>query len=142
MRALLAFVLVPALSLGAASAIADIGEGSWEMEITTSMPGMPTGGMAIKQVQCLRAEDGKDPAKLFGSPGAGCEFVDRADTGSMYRFRIVCSGPTQVDGSGEIRYTPDALDGQIVLNMSQGGQNVQTRTSIRAHRTGPCQTSR
>ena len=126
------------LALLAAPARADIGEGNWEMEITMSMPGMPPGGAPIKQVQCLRAEDGRDPSKLFGDPGAGCQFTDRQDDGSTYRFKIVCSGPTQVSGVGEMRYARDTIDGQIVLDMAQGADKVQSRTTIRARRTGPC----
>ena len=127
-----------ALALLAAPAVADIGEGNWEMEVTMSMPGLPPGGQAVKQSQCLTAEDGRDPAKLFGNPGAGCEFTDRQDTGTLYTFKIVCSGATTVSGSGEMRYSHDSMDGQIVLNMSREGQNVQTSTSIHARRTGPC----
>ena len=81
---------------------------------------------------------GRDPAKLFGSPGAGCEFIDRKDDGATYRFRIACSGDTTVTGTGEMRYSRDAIDGQIVLNMAREGQKVETRTAIRARRTGPC----
>jgi hypothetical protein len=136
------FAVLLVLALLAAPARADIGEGNWEMEITTAMPGMPPGGAPMRQQQCLRGEDGRDPQKLFGDPGAGCQFTDRTDTGSSYRFRIVCSGPTQVDGSGEMRYSHDAMDGQIVLNMSRDGQKVQTTTTIKARRTGPCAASR
>ena len=127
--------------LAAAPARADIGEGNWEMEIATEMPGIPA-GEPVRQQQCLRGEDGRDPQKLFGDPGGGCQFVDRSDTGSSYRFRIVCGGQTQVEGSGEMRYSHDAMDGQIVLNMSREGQKMQTRTTIKARRTGPCVTSR
>ena len=127
-----------ALGLFAAPAAADIGEGNWDMQITMQMPGAPPGGQAIRQSQCLSAEDARDPSKLFGSPGAGCQFTDRQDTGSAYRFKIVCSGPTQVSGSGEMNYSHDSLDGQIVLDMSQGQQKVETRTTIKARRTGPC----
>lgn len=134
MRAL----LLAFLSLIAAPALADIGEGNWDMEITMAMPGIPQGGQPIRQSQCLRAEEARDPSKLFGSPYAGCQFVDRQDSGSTYRFNIVCSGPTQVSGSGEMNYSHDDLDGQIVLEMSQGEQKVQTKTTIKAHRTGPC----
>ena len=130
------------LALIASPARADIGEGNWEMEIVMQMPGAPAGGQSVKQNQCLRAEDAKDPSKLFGSPGAGCQFTDRKDTGSSYHFNIVCSGPTQVSGIGEMNYSHDKLDGQIVLNMVQGTQKVQTRTSIKAHRTGPCAASK
>jgi hypothetical protein len=138
----LALAVALALALVAAIARADIGEGNWNMEITTTMPGMPPGGMPIKQQRCLRTEDAKDPAELFGSPGAGCQFGERQDDGSTYRFKILCSGPTLVNGSGEMRYSKDAMDGQIVLNMSREGQQVQTRTTIKAQRTGPCVTGR
>ena len=142
MRVVPLFVLASALSLSVAPLRADIGEGNWEMDVTMQMPGMPPGGQSMKQSHCLRAEDGRDPAKLFGDPGAGCQFTDRTDTGAMYRFRITCSGATQVDGTGEVRYSRDAMDGQIVLNMTNQGQSVQTRTAIKARRTGPCATSR
>ncbi len=132
------FILAFALALVGAPALADIGEGNWEMEVTMEMPGMPAGGQPVKQSKCLRAEDGRDPAKLFGDPGGGCQFTDRSDTGSTYRFRIVCAGATKVEGTGEVNYSRDAMNGRIVLDMSQDGQNVQTRTTIRARRTGPC----
>ena len=127
-----------ALALAAAPAAADIGEGNWEMEITMQMPGVPAAAAPMKQTQCLSADEARDPSKLFGSPGVGCQFTDKQDTGSSYRFNIVCSGPTQVSGTGQMNYSHDSLDGQIVLDMAQGDQKVQTRTSIKAHRTGPC----
>ena len=130
---LLAILLAAALPLHA-----DIGEGKWEMEITTSMPGTPAGAATAKQAQCLRGEDARDPAKLFGSPGAGCEFTDRRDDGSTYRFRISCSGAASLSGSGEMRYSRDALEGEIVLRLNDGTKNIETRTAIRARRTGPC----
>ena len=131
-------LLLVALFVAFLPARADIGEGSWETEVTTTMPGMPAGATTVRQTQCLRAEDGRDPAKLFGSPGAGCEFTDRRDDGSTYRFTISCTGAASVSGSGEMRYSRDTLDGEIVLRMSQGGQSVETRTSMRARRVGPC----
>jgi hypothetical protein len=131
------FVLL-LLAFPVAPALADIGEGNWDMEVMMQMPGAPAGGQAMRQSQCLGAEEARDPSKLFGSPGAGCQFVDPKDTGSTYRFNIVCSGPTQVTGTGEMNYSHDNLDGQIVLDMAQGDQKIQTRTTIKARRTGPC----
>lgn len=130
--------LLAALLLAFAPARADIGAGSWEMEVTTAMPGTPAGAATARQTQCLRAEDGRDPAKLFGNPGAGCEFADRSDDGSTYRFRISCGGAAAISGSGEMRYSRDALDGEIVLRVSQEGKELETRTRIKARRVGPC----
>ena len=117
-------------------ASADIGEGSWELEITTSMPG---GTGSAKQTQCLRAEDGRDPARLFGSPGAGCQFTNRRDDGSSYRFDISCTGPTPLSGGGLMRYSREALAGEIALRIGSGAQSVETNTRLRARRIGPCQ---
>lgn len=126
------------LALALLPARADIGEGNWEMEISTSMPGMPAGAGTTQQTQCLRAEDGRDPAKLFGSPGAGCQFSNRRDDGSSYRFDISCTGPTPLSGGGEMRYSRDTLDGEIAIRIGAGAQSMETRSRIRARRVGPC----
>jgi hypothetical protein len=115
---------------------ADLGEGRWEMEVTTTMSGMqPT---TAKQTQCLSAADARDPSKLFGTPGAGCEFKNRRDNGSEYRFDISCGGAAKVEGSGAMRYSRDALEGEIVLRVNPGGQAMETRSTIKAKRLGAC----
>ena len=128
--AALAFIVFPAR--------ADIGEGSWEMETSTSIPGTAVGTTTSKQTQCLSAEDARDPSKLFGSPGAGCQFSNRRDDGSSYRFEISCSGAAAMNGSGEMRYSRDALEGEIVVRVASGGQTMETRSRIKARRLGPC----
>jgi hypothetical protein len=120
----------------AATARADIGAGSWEMDVSTSMGSAPGG--SIKQTQCLTPEEARDPSKLFGTPGAGCQFSNRMDNGSTYQFDIACSGPTPMTGRGEMRYSQDALDGELVLNLKLEGKDTELRSRIKAKRLGAC----
>lgn len=120
----------------AMSSRADLGEGLWEMDVTTMLPGMPpTSG---KQTRCLTAAEARDTSNLFGTASPGCEFKNRNDNGSVYRFEIVCSGAAKAEGAGEMRYSRDSLDGEFVLRVNPGGQTMETRSRIKARRLGAC----
>jgi len=115
---------------------ADIGAGNWEMDVSTTMSGAPAGNM--KQTQCLTQEDARDPSRLFGTPGAGCEFSNRMDNGSTYQFDISCTGATPMTGRGEMRYARDSLEGELVLDLKLEGKATELRSSIKARRLGDC----
>jgi hypothetical protein len=135
MRTILsAFIAVS--TLAAFPARADLGEGSWELEITTMMPGAPAA--PVKQVQCLSAADAKDPANLIGSPGAGCAFGNRRDDGATFSFDVTCNAGAPLSGSGTLRYARESLDGEIVVRMKQGEQQMEVRSILKAKRLGPC----
>ena len=124
------------LLLAGMPATADIGAGNWEMTVSTVVGGRP--GATVTQVQCMKAEDARDPSRLFGSPGGGCSFSNRQDSGTVYRFEISCPGSVQLTGSGEMRYSRDAMDGDLQLRMKLEGQDTELRTTIKARRLGPC----
>ncbi len=123
-----------AFALACFPARADIGEGNWELEVTTVMPGAPS--TPVKQTQCMTAADAKDPANLIGGPGPGCSFNNRRDDGSTFSFDIACA--SALNGSGALRYAHDSLDGEIVVRMKQGDQQVEVRSVLKARRLGPC----
>ncbi|HLX79769.1 MAG TPA: DUF3617 family protein [Burkholderiales bacterium] len=130
-------ILLLALALAFLPVRADIGEGNWDLQITTVIPGVPPN--AIRQSQCLSAADAKDPAKLLGNPGQGCAFGNRSDSGSVFHFEITCEREgSALSGSGELRYTRDAIDGDIVMRVKQGEQTLEVRTAVKAKRVGPC----
>lgn len=120
----------------AMSSHADLGEGQWEMEVTSTMQGMPPA--VAKQTRCLSSAEARDASNLFGTPSQGCEFKNRNDNGSRYSFDIVCGGAVKAEGSGEMRYSRDSLDGEIVLRVNPGGQTMETRSRIKARRLGAC----
>jgi hypothetical protein len=132
----LLLALAVLFALAASPARADLGEGSWELEITTMMPGAPAA--PVKQIQCLSAADARDPSNLIGSPGAGCAFNNRRDDGSTFSFDLACSAGAPVSGSGTLRYAHESLDGEIVVRMKQGEQQIEVRSVLKAKRLGPC----
>jgi hypothetical protein len=130
------FALAVPLVLATLPARADIGAGSWELEITTVMPGAPA--TPVKQVQCISAEDAKDPANLIGGPGPGCSFGNRRDDGSTFRFDVACTSGAPLSGSGELHYARESLNGEIVVHMKQGDKQIEVRSILKAKRLGPC----
>lgn len=135
MRTVLLALAVP-LALASFPARAGIGEGSWELEITTVMPGAPA--TPVKQLHCLSAEDARDPANLIGGPGPGCSFGNRRDDGSTFRFDVACTSGAPLSGSGELHYASESLDGEIVVRMKQGDKQIEVRSLLKARRLGPC----
>jgi hypothetical protein len=126
-----------AAALAPAALAGDIGEGNWEMSVTTHLPGARPA--TVTQTRCLRAADGRNPAQLFGSPGPGCEFRNQRDDGRVYRFEILCRDQNaSVSGTGEIAYGADRLNGELALRTAMQGQALDLRTKIDARRVGPC----
>lgn len=116
------------------AAWADIDPGSWEITVSTEMPGIQEPA-SFKQTRCLTPEDARDPSRLFGaSPGAGCEFVNRRDTGAVFTFEIACNSPQSIRGSGAVRYDRDSVDGELELKV----ENFATRSRISGRRIGGC----
>ncbi len=128
---LLAF-LVPA------AAHADLQPGSWEMSVTTQFEGAPNAMGPIVQTQCFSAEDVRDPQKVLGTAASGCEFANRADTGSEFTFELKCTGQLQMQGSGRARYTPATMQAEIELRGNAAGQQFSTRSRISGRRLGAC----
>ena len=126
--------LIWVCSVFVSTAWADIDPGNWEITATTELPGVrePT---SFKQTRCLTADDARDPSRLFGSsPGAGCQFVNRNDTGSVFTFEVACDLPQPVRGSGSVRYGRDSLDGELEIKID----NFATRSRISGRRLGGC----
>ncbi|MGQ0511197.1 MAG: DUF3617 domain-containing protein [Betaproteobacteria bacterium] len=130
--------LLPVLSLFlAAPAAAEINPGEWEIKVTTVLPGAPPAEQAL--TRCLSAEDGRNPGRLFGAPGPGCEFLNQRDDGKTYRFDILCRDQNlTVSGSGDMSYAPERIEGSLTVRTVAGAQTLDVRSRIAARRLGPC----
>jgi len=132
MRRLLAILLV--LPLAAA---AEINPGEWEVKVTTAVPGTPPAEQSL--TRCLSAEDSRNPGRLFGAPGPGCEFLNQRDDGRAYRFDILCRDQNvTVSGSGDMAYAPARIEGSLTVRTVVGAQTLDVRSRIQARRLGPC----
>ncbi len=125
-------------SLGAAPAArADLQPGNWELTVSATLAGV--GAMPSQtRTQCLRAEDARDPSRLFGGAGAGCSFSNQRDTGSDFSFDVSCTGAVPVSGSGRVHYSADTLDADMQLGGEANGNQFSTTSHVSGHRLGPC----
>ena len=126
--------LISGLFLFASAAWADIDPGNWELTATTEMQGIKEPA-SFTQTRCLTPEDARDPSRLFGSsPGAGCQFLNRNDTGSVFTFDIECGSPQPIRGSGSVRYERDSVEGELELKTD----TFTARSRISGRRIGGC----
>lgn len=124
-----------ALVLFAAAARADIEPGNWEISASTELRGIKE-PVTMTQTRCLSAEEARDPGRLFGSsPAARCQFTQRADSGSVFTFEIVCEGQQRMSGAGSVRYGRNAIDGELEIK----SDSFFARSRIAARRLGACQ---
>lgn len=136
MRRLLAVLLAVPLFAPPAAA-AGIEPGEWEVKVATTMPGTPSVEQA--QTRCLTGEDSRNPGRLFGAPGPGCEFLNQRDDGGTYRFDILCRDQNvTISGSGDMTYAPERIEGGLTVRTVVGTQTLDVRSRIQARRLGPC----
>ena len=117
----------------ASPARADLEPGNWEISSQTEVTGSGQ-PVQLTQKRCLTAEDARDPSRVFGSAGAGCQFTRRADTGSLFTFEVSCGGQPELRGSGSVRYARESLEGELELASGQ----FRTRSRLFGRRLGGC----
>lgn len=129
--------LLPFLLAAPLAAAAGIESGDWEIKVATVLPGTPPAEQAL--TRCLTAEDSRNPGRLFGAPGPGCEFLNQRDDGKTYRFDILCRDQNlTVSGSGDMSYAPERIEGSLTVRTVVGAQTLDVRSRIAARRLGPC----
>jgi len=127
------------LLLSCAAAAADLQPGNWELSVTSLMAGSPQPVGPITRTQCITAEDARDPSRIVGPGGAGCEFSNKRDSGSEMTFDITCSGQIPMRGSGSVRYSAQSFDADLNLTADMQGQKLVTSSKVAGRRVGACQ---
>ena len=118
-------------------------EGSWEVTMKMSMPGLPVDIPPMKQTQCVTAAMLKDPQAFLptgGPPQAqggrsdDCKLSDYKLAGSTATWKMTCTMPQPMTATGEIAYAGDAYKGTMMVDM--GAQKMTM--SFDAKRVGDC----
>ncbi|HZM36027.1 MAG TPA: DUF3617 family protein [Burkholderiales bacterium] len=116
------------------AALAQVQAGNWELTVTTWMAGADKPIGPLQQTQCVTEADARDPSRVLGG-GASCEFSNRRESGDLYTFDVKCGGPLPMSGTGSIRQSADAFEGDLDLS---AGQGFGMRSKIAGRRLGPC----
>ena len=132
--------LLVACAYASAPAHAEIQAGNWEFTVDVTLQDAGGASGPVTKTRCITEEEARDPAKVFAETGSSkCEFSNTRDTGSEYTFEVDCKGgPVPVHGSGNVRYTPQSMEGQVELTGETQNLRFKTRSTLSARRLGPC----
>lgn len=136
--ALPALALV-ALALSAPTAAAQnpMRPGQWEITMQMEMPGMPMQMPPQKTTQCVTAAQLKEPNSGVPAGPANpnsCKVSDYKTTSNSVSWKMACTGPQAMTGSGEIKFDGDTYTG--VMKMTTEGREMTMKYS--GKRLGDC----
>lgn len=126
--ALAALCLVAAI---AQSAYAQGKDELWEMTTKMEMEGMPMAMPAQTNKVCVEA--GKSEAAVPAGD-SDCRMSSVKRSGSKTTFRMECTQPEKMTGTGEITRTKDSMSGTISLK----GDDMNMKQTFSGRRVGSC----
>ena len=130
--------LALALLFIAGTAHAAIEPGNWEFSVESPLVGNGS-GPTVKQ-RCLSKDEAADPQKVLAEARGSdkCQLSNVVDSGTDYKFDVACTGNVPIHGSGNVRYTPTTLDGEVDLVGETRGLRLKTRSFVSGRKLGPC----
>ncbi|HEY6614839.1 MAG TPA: DUF3617 family protein [Vicinamibacterales bacterium] len=135
-------VVLALLALGTAGLIAQGGmrPGRWETTMQMEMAGSPVQMPPMKQTRCVTPAEAKDPASLQSGPPGGrggkndCKVSDQKMSGNTMSWKITCTSPDAMTGTGEMTFADDSYTGTMKMNMAQGAMSMK----MEGKRLGDC----
>lgn len=67
-----------------------------------------------------------------------CQFSDRTTVGNRTTFRVTCTGPEAMSGTGEITATPTSYQGVMRLSAKIDGQASNMTSEYSGRLVGKC----
>ena len=126
MRPVLVFVVLVLASNAAAQN--PMRPGRWEVTMQMEMPNMPMQMPAQKVTQCVTAEQIKDPGSALpqgpNNPNA-CKVSDHKTSGNTVTWKVACTGPEAMTGSGEMKFEGDTYVGLMKMTTSRGEMTMK-----------------
>ena len=137
--------LAVVLTLLGVSAVALIAQGGmrpgrWETTMRMEMAGSPVQMPPMKATRCVTPEQAKDPSSLNSDPSGGrggksdCKVSDQKMSGNTMSWKIACTSPDAMTGTGEMTFADDSYTGTMKMNMAQGAMSMK----MEGKRLGDC----
>lgn len=105
-------------------------DGNWQITVQMEMPGMPAGMTMPPQTmtQCITPQDAADPSKTIpqqpqgrgGAAQSDCKVSDYKTEGNKVSWKMTCTTPRPVTGTGEFVYEKDSYTGTMTMDMGAG----------------------
>ena len=130
------FLMAVACALSSAQlAFAQGSDDHYEVTVKMEMAGMPMAMPPMTQRLCVK-KGAKDEDLVPRQEN--CRVTDTGRTGSRLTFKIACTGPNPMTGTGDFTMAADSYNGQIRLKGKMEGQDIDMAQAIAARRIGSC----
>ena len=104
--------------------------GRWEVTMQMQMANMPMQMPEMKTTQCITEAQLKDPASAVPSAAArnnaSCKVSDYKVDGNVVSWKVACTGPEAMTGTGEMTFSGDTYVGTMKMMMTQGEMSMKT----------------
>jgi hypothetical protein len=108
--------------------------GRWEVTTQLEMPGSPMKLPEMKTMQCVTPDQLKDPAGALPNAAPGCKVSDYKTTGNSVSWKMACTAPQNMSGSGALTFNGDTYTGTIQATTPQGAMTMK----LSGKRVGDC----
>jgi hypothetical protein len=111
--------------------------GRWEVTMQMQMANMPMQMPEMKTARCVTAEELRDPAGSVPSASPGnnsCKVSDYKVTGGTATWKVACTAPQAMTGSGEMTFVGDSYTGLMKMTTPQGDMSMK----MSGKRLGDC----
>jgi hypothetical protein len=133
------FFLSGALAVSCCIATTALAQGTdelWEMTMKMDMGGM---SMPAHTSKICRQKGERDPTKLAEKDkNSDCRATDVKNAGNRTTWKIVCTKPEPMTGTGDVTATPDKIDGTIKMAGKIDGQDVAMTQVMSGKKVGTC----
>jgi hypothetical protein len=112
-------------------------EGEWEITTQTVLTGLPFQPQPTTIRQCIT---GRDPVPKPNQQPGPCEISTVRARAERVSWQIKCTGAHPSEGSGEITYAGDSMEGQATLKITEprSGRPIEAKQTFKGHRVGDC----
>ena len=135
-----AFIGLTAVAGIARGAAPNAQEGLWEITSKMEMPGMPMNMPPQTMQRCVTQKDFSDPQSMAPADPSGnkCQTSDYKMQGNTATWKIVCTGPNAMTGTGSATYTGNAYSGVNKMAMKHGNETMNMTINHSGKYLGPC----
>jgi hypothetical protein len=132
------FTAIPlaALCCIATAALAQGPDELWEITNKMEMAGM---SMPAQTTKMCKPKGDRDPTKMGEKDkNSDCKMTDVKQSGNRSTWKIVCTKPEPMTGTGDVTYSGDKYDGTIKMSGKMDGQAFDMTQVISGKKVGNC----
>lgn len=137
-----ALCLLLAAPVIASAETPNINPGQWQYQTTMTMSagGQAMPARTMKNKDCVRQEDIRDPDLFGGDELKNCEVSEMKQSRSRLRYSLTCPGP---DGSpytmsADLKLQGDSMNGTMTGDMQSPTGPMNMRMELSGKRIGDC----